>query len=56
MKKLTKLFALVLALALVLSLTACASKGIAGSWSYTLDMKKATQTWHLAGSVPYLRE
>lgn len=44
MKKITKLFALVLALALVLSLTACASKGIAGSWSYTIDMKKAMES------------
>lgn len=41
MKKITKLIALVLALALVLSLTACAGKAsIVGTWKYTLDFKK----------------
>ena len=41
MKKITKLIALVLALALVLSLTACAGKAsIVGTWKYNLDFQK----------------
>lgn len=41
MKKITKLTALILALALVLSLTACSGKTtIVGNWKYTMDFKK----------------
>lgn len=45
MKKLTKLLALVLALALVLSLTACAGKpSIVGTWKYTMDYNKLMES------------
>lgn len=45
MKKLTKLLALVLALALVLSLTACAGKAsIVGTWKYTMDYNKLMES------------
>lgn len=45
MKKLTKLLALVLALALVFSLTACAGKAsIVGTWKYTMDYNKLMET------------
>ena len=41
MKKITKLLALVLALALVFSLTACAKQAtITGSWKYSVDFMK----------------
>ena len=48
MKKTTKILALVLTLAMVLSLAACAgSAGITGSWKYNMDMpelmKKSTE-------------
>ena len=45
MKKITKLMALVLALALVLSLTACSGskKTIDGSWKCSLDFSKAME-------------
>ena len=45
MKKLTKLLALVLALALVFSLTACAGKtSIVGTWKYTMDYNKLMES------------
>ena len=45
MKKLTKLLALVLALALVFSLTACAGKAsIVGTWKYTMDYNKLMES------------
>ena len=45
MKKLTKLLALALALALVFSLTACAGKpSIVGTWKYTMDYNKLMES------------
>lgn len=45
MKKITKLLALVLALALVFSLTACAKQAtITGSWKYVMDMSKVLES------------
>lgn len=44
MKKMTKVLALVLALAMILSLAACSkSNGIAGTWKYTVDFQKAME-------------
>lgn len=40
MKKITKILALVLALALVFSLTACGKTTIVGNWKYNLDFMK----------------
>ena len=50
MKNITKLIALVLALALVLSLTACSGKAsIEGTWKYSLDFKKVMEA---SGEMP----
>jgi hypothetical protein len=58
MKTFSKLLVLVLALALVLSLTACSKQdaGIVGTWKYNLDFKKFTEIAGESGELDSIEE